>query len=168
MVHSAAVGDVVLQLCKDAFAAVMSRDMSFFDEFVSGKIVSRVTSDTENFATVVTLSLNLLSQLLLFVLVAVVLFIRNWRLALLALTIIPALAIVALSFRYLARRATQRSQRSLGRVNANVQEVVSGITVAKNFRQEQNMYDDFTKVNGAIVPVNVRSGFLITASSPCW
>jgi ATP-binding cassette, subfamily B, bacterial len=40
-----AVGDVVLQLRKDAFASVMSRDMSFFDEFSTGKIVSRVTSD---------------------------------------------------------------------------------------------------------------------------
>ncbi len=41
-----AVGDVVLQLRKDAFSAVMKRDMSFFDEFSSGKSVSRVTSDT--------------------------------------------------------------------------------------------------------------------------
>ena len=61
-----AVGDVVLQLRRDTFNAVMSRDMSFFDEFSSGKIVSRVTSDTDKFATVVTLTLNLLSQVLLF------------------------------------------------------------------------------------------------------
>jgi ABC-type multidrug transport system fused ATPase/permease subunit len=54
-----AVGDVVLQLRKDAFTAVISRDMSFFDEFISGKIISRVTSDTDKFTTVVTLTLNL-------------------------------------------------------------------------------------------------------------
>ena len=47
----------------------MARDMSFYDEYPSGKIVSRVTSDTEDFATVVTLTLNLLSQLLLVVLI---------------------------------------------------------------------------------------------------
>ena len=41
---------------------MVARDMSFYDEFPSGKIVSRVTSDTEDFATVVTLTLNLLSQ----------------------------------------------------------------------------------------------------------
>jgi ATP-binding cassette subfamily B protein len=161
-----AVGDVVLQLRKDAFASVMSRDMSFFDEFTSGKIVSRVTSDTDSFATVVTLTLNLLSQILLFLLVATILFFRNWQLALLACTILPAIIVVALSFRYIARRATRNSQRSLARVNANVQEVISGITVAKNFRQEQNMYDEFKQVNKQYYQVNVRSGFLYNGVFP--
>jgi len=161
-----AIGDVVLQLRRDAFNAVMSRDMSFFDEFSSGKIVSRVTSDTDNFATVVTLTLNLLSQILLFFLIAGVLFVRNWHLALLALSIMPAIILVALGFRRLARSSTQRSQRSLARVNANVQEVVSGITVAKNFRQEQNMYDEFKKVNEQSYQVNLRSGYLYNGVFP--
>lgn len=161
-----AVGDVVLQLRKDVFAAVMARDMSFFDEFSSGKIVSRVTSDTENFATVVTLTLNLVSQLLLFFIVGGILFVRNWQLALLALLIMPAIIGVALGFRRIARSSTQRSQRSLARVNANVQEVVSGITIAKNFRQEQSMYDAFKKVNEQSYHVNVRSGFIYNGVFP--
>lgn len=161
-----AVGDVVLQLRRDTFNAVMSRDMSFFDEFSSGKIVSRVTSDTDKFATVVTLTLNLLSQILLFFLVAGILLVRNWHLALLALSIMPAIVLVALGFRRLARSSTQRSQRSLARVNANVQEVISGITVAKNFRQEQNMYDEFKKVNEQSYHVNLRSGYLYNGIFP--
>ncbi len=161
-----AVGDVVLQIQTDSFDAVMERDMSFFDEFSSGKIVSRVTSDTEKFATVVTLTLNLVSQFLLFFLVAIVLFSRNVTLALLAFTIAPAIVLVALSFRRIARTSTQRSQRSSGRVNANVQEVISGITVAKNFRQEQNMYNEFRKVNEQAYQVNVRSGFIYNGVFP--
>ncbi len=161
-----AVGDVVLQIQTDAFNAVMERDMSFFDQFSSGKIVNRVTSDTEKFATVVTLTLNLLSQFLLFFLVAAVLVTRNVTLALLAFTIAPAIVVVALSFRRIARTLTQHSQRSSGRVNANVQEVISGITVAKNFRQEQNMYDEFKKVNEQSYHVNVRSGFLYNGVFP--
>lgn len=57
------VGDVVLELRQDAFDAVLARDLSFYDGFSTGRIVSRVTSDTQDFATVVTLTLNLLSQL---------------------------------------------------------------------------------------------------------
>jgi len=161
-----AVGDVVLQIQTDSFDAVMERDMSFFDEFSSGKIVSRVTSDTEKFATVVTLTLNLVSQFLLFFLVAAVLFSRNVTLALLAFTIAPAIILVALGFRRIARTSTQRSQRSSGRVNANVQEIISGITVAKNFRQEQNMYDTFKEVNEQAYQVNVRSGFIYNGVFP--
>jgi ATP-binding cassette subfamily B protein len=161
-----AVGDVVLNLREDAFKAVMDRDMSFYDEFPSGKIVSRVTSDSEEFATVVTLTLNLLGQFLLFFLLIVVLFFKDAFLALLALTILPAIVAVALIFRYIARRITQRAQRSLARVNANVQEVVSGITVAKNFRQEQNMYDEFVRINEQSYHVNVRSGFIYNGVFP--
>ena len=160
------VGNVVLALQQDAFAAIVARDMSFYDEYPSGKIVSRVTSDTEKFATVVTLTLNLLSQLLLFFLIAAVLFYINARLALLALTITPAIVAIALGFRWIARRTTRRSQRSLARVNANVQEAISGITVAKNFRQEQNMYDAFKKVNRQSYHVNVRSGFVYNGVFP--
>jgi ATP-binding cassette subfamily B protein len=161
-----AVGDVVLQLRKDVFAAVMSRDMSFFDEFISGKIISRVTSDTDKFSTVVTLTLNLLSQVLVFLIVVVVLFFKNWHLALLTFTIAPVIVGVALAFRRVARIATQRAQRSLARVNANVQEVISGITIAKNFRQEQNMYDEFKSVNTQSYYVEMRSGFLYNGIFP--
>ncbi len=160
------VGNVVLNLQQDAFAAIVARDMSFYDEYPSGKIVSRVTSDTEHFATVVTLTLNLLSQLLLFFLIAAVLFYINMRLALLALTITPIIICIALGFRWIARRTTRRSQRSLARVNSNIQEVISGITVAKNFRQEQNMYNEFKKVNEQSYHVNVRSGFVYNSVFP--
>src|SRR5258708_25815717 len=104
-----AVCAVVLQLQKDAFAAIVARDMSFYDEYPSGKIVSRVTGDTEKFATVVTLTLNLLSQLLLFFLIAAVLFYINWKLALLALAIMHVIILIALGFRWLARAPTQRA-----------------------------------------------------------
>jgi ABC-type multidrug transport system fused ATPase/permease subunit len=125
-----------------------------------------VTSDTEDFATVVTLSLNLLSQFLLFFLLVGVLFFRSAYLALLALTIVPAITAVALIFRRIARLTTRRAQRSLARVNTNVQEVVSGITVAKNFRQEQNMYDEFVRVNEQSYQVSLRSGFVYSGVFP--
>lgn len=160
------VGNVVLALRNDAFASVIANDMSFYDQFLGGKIVSRITSDTEDFATVVTLTLNLLSQFLLFFLLAAILFFRNLSLALLALCIVPAIVLVALTFRLIARRATRRSQRSLARVNANVQEVVSGIAVAKNFRQEQHMYDEFMRVNAQSYRVSVRSGFIYSGVFP--
>ena len=114
----------------------------------------------------VTLALNLLSQILLFFLIAVVLLIISPTLALLAFSIMPLIVLIALGFRHIARRTTQRSQRSLARVNANVQEVVSGIAVAKNFRQEQTMYDEFKKVNEQSYQVNMRSGFVCNGVFP--
>lgn len=161
-----AVGDVVLKLRLDAFRAVMSRDMSFYDEHPSGRIVSRVTSDTEDFSTVVTLTVNLLSQFLLIVLIMGVLFYRDVRLALLTLTIAPAIILIALAFRRLARRTSQRSMRAMANVNANVQEAVNGIAVAKNFRQEGTLYRDFKGVNEQSYQVNLREGFVYNGIFP--
>jgi len=161
-----AVGDVVLQLRTDSFSAVLARDMSFYDENPSGKIVSRVTSDTEDFSTVVTLVLNLLSQALLVILITIVLFIINPGLALLALGIAPFIIVVALAFRRIARTTVRNSQRARARVNNTIQETISGIAIAKNFRQEQTIYNEFGEVNRQAYQVNWRTGFVFNGVFP--
>src|SRR5215213_7096668 len=142
-----AVGDVVLALREDAFRAVMRRDLSFYDQFASGRIVSRVTSDTQDFATVVTLTIDLLSQLVLVVVISVVMLTQNWRLALVTFALGPVVVLIALGFRRLARHAMRQSQRAQATVNATIQETISGIAVAKNFRQEAAIYTDFRATN---------------------
>ncbi|MBM7786808.1 ABC transporter ATP-binding protein [Tenggerimyces flavus] len=160
------VGDVVITLRRDAFAAVMRRDMSFYDETPSGKVVSRITSDTDDFATVVTLVMNLLSQVLLLVFVTALLFQRDVGLALLTLAITPIIVAMALGFRKVARDTTRKAQRSLSRVNANVQEMMGGIAVAKNFRQEQTVYEEFGPINEQSYQVTVRQGFVFSSIFP--
>ncbi|HEY8790971.1 MAG TPA: ABC transporter ATP-binding protein [Actinopolymorphaceae bacterium] len=160
------VGDVVLTLREDAFAAVTKRDMSFFDTNPSGKVVSRVTSDTDDFASVVTLTMSLLSQILLVVIITVLLFVRNPLLALVAVGITPVFALLALAFRRVARRTTQQAQRSTALVNSRIQEAMNGIAVAKNFRQERSLYDDFAPVNNQSYAVTLRQGLVFSAIFP--
>ncbi|MBA2665917.1 MAG: ABC transporter ATP-binding protein [Trueperaceae bacterium] len=161
-----AVGDVVLALRTDAFDAVLARDMSFYDEFATGRIVSRVTSDTQDFSNVVTLTLNLVSQLLQVGILVGVLFVIDVRLALIALTIAPPIVAIALGFRRVARRTTQQARRVLADVNANVQESVTGISVAKAFRQERAIFDEFQRVNAQSYSLNLRQGFVFSSIFP--
>lgn len=160
------VGNVVLDLRRDAFDAVLDRDMSFYDEFSSGKIVSRVTSDTQDFSNVVTLTLNLMSQVLVVTLVVALLFFINVRLALIALAIAPLIIITALAFRRIARHTTQQARRVIAQVNANVQESIAGIAIAKNFRQEQTIYQEFAKVNEQSYRLSWRQGIVFSAIFP--
>jgi ABC-type multidrug transport system fused ATPase/permease subunit len=161
-----AVGDVVLALRNDAFAAVVGRDLSFYDEFASGKIVSRVTSDTQDFSTVVTLTMDLLSQMLLVVTVGVVLFVIDPLLATITIAIAPVVVGVALLFRRVARTTTQQSQRVMASVNATIQESISGIAVAKAFRQEAAIYADFTGTNAQAYRTNLRTGYTFSSIFP--
>jgi ABC-type multidrug transport system fused ATPase/permease subunit len=160
------VGDVVLQLRLDAFNAVLDRDMSFYDEYPSGRIVSRVTSDTQDFSNVVTLTLNLLSQALLMAIVTVILFLIDVRLALLTLLIAPLIVAGTLGFRALARGLSRRSRRALARVNSAIQEAITGINVAKNFRKEGMMYDEFRAINEQRYQVGVREGLVYNGIFP--
>ncbi|KAB8141831.1 ABC transporter ATP-binding protein [Chloroflexia bacterium SDU3-3] len=160
------VGNVVLALREDAFTAVMQRDMSFFDQYASGKIVSRVTSDTQDFSNTVTLTMDLFSQFLLVTMVASILFAINAGLALMVITIIPVVFVVALSFRHIARTITQRSQRATAEVNSKIQETVSGIAVAKSFRQEAAIYDDFKQTNGLVYRVRLLRGWVLNTIFP--
>jgi ATP-binding cassette, subfamily B, bacterial len=160
------VGDVVLALRRDAFDAVVRRDMSFFDQHPSGKVVSRVSSDTDDFATVVTLTMNLVGQVLLVGFIIALLFARSAWLALLVLAVTPAIILVALGFRRVARRTTRKAQRSTARVNAVLQETMSGISVAKSFRQEQTIYDEFRPINEQNYRVSLRQGFVFGSIFP--
>ena len=160
------VGDVVLNLREDAFDAVLKRDLSFYDEFSTGRVVSRVTSDTQDFATVVTLTLNLMSQLLQVLIIVGVLFYINVRLALIALAIAPFIVAAALAFRHVARLTAQQARRVLAEVNANVQESVTGISVAKAFRRERAVYDAFGRVNAQSYALGLRQGLVFSAIFP--
>ena len=160
------VGGVVLQLRQDAFEAVMARDLSFYDTNPSGKIVSRVTSDSDEFANVVTLTMNLVSQVLLVVIIMGLLFFRNVQLALVAVSISPVFFLLALAFRKIARETTQQAQRSTARVNASIQETMNGIAIAKNFRQERRLYDEFVPINQQSYQVSLRQGLVFAEIFP--
>lgn len=163
---SRVVGDVVLKVREDAFNAVLKRDLSFFDTYASGKIVSRVTSDSQAFSQVVTLTMDLMSQLLLIVLLIGYLFTISVPLTLMTLALAPFIVITALAFRRIARHTITQSRRVRAVVNAHVQETVSGIRVAKTFRQEHAIYDEFLDVNQQSYRVNLRTGYVFSGIFP--
>ena len=160
------LGDVVLAMRTDAFRAVMSHDMSFFDQYQSGRIVSRITSDTDEFGRVAVVLTDLLSQVLLVIILLVYLFTINWQLTLMLALLAPVAFIVAGSYRAWARRVTRQSQQAVADVNASIQEAVTGIAVAKNFRREQGIYDEFLGVNTQSYSIHVQRGFVLSLIFP--
>jgi len=160
------IGDVVLKVREDVFAATIHHDLSFYDEHASGKIVSRVTSDTQDFSNVVTLVLDLISQVLLVVILTGWLFALNAQLALILIGIAPLAAVLALSFRRIARKVTRQSRRVNAKINAQIQESISGIVVAKTFRQERAIYDTFLENNKQSYRIGLRRNMTFTAIFP--
>ncbi len=159
-------GDVVLALRSDAFNASVKHDLSFYDEFKTGKIVSRITSDTQEFAQMVTLVTDLISQVLTVLILLPILFSIEWRLTIAMLAMTPVAYLAASAFRSLARRTTRQGFRAMGEVNAAVQEAVTGIQIAKNYRQEAALYQRFIDINNTSYRVNLRRGFVLANVFP--
>ena len=161
-----AVGDVMLALRADAFRAAIGHDLAFFSEHASGRVVSRITSDTQEFAQVVVLLTDLISQALEAMILLAVLATIEIRLVPWLLLILPVLFAFSLGFRHLARRVTRRGFRAMANVNALIKEAVTGIAVAKNFRQEAAIYQAFGEVNQQSYRINVQRGFVLASVFP--
>ncbi len=160
------IGGVVLDLRKDATDAVLNHDLSFFDRNPTGKIVSRVNSDSETFGTTVDLSIQLISSVLIIFFLLIIMFFINVILTLAIIIAVPIFFVLALSFRKIARKKTLLGQRALASVNDFVKESFSGIQIAKTFRQEEKLFEKFNKVNDTSYKVNLRRAFILNAIFP--
>lgn len=83
-----AITSVVLKLRTDAFRSAARHDLSFYDQYPSGKIVSRITSDTQDFGQLVSILTDVMSQFIELAVVAVMLFTIDWRLSLYVMALI--------------------------------------------------------------------------------
>lgn len=160
------ITSVVLKLRTDAFRASARHDLAFYDQYSSGKIVSRITSDTQDFGQLVSIITDVMSQFIESIVVAVMLFNINWRLSLYVMALIPIAFILTISYRTLARRVTRQGMRAMANVNSTIKETVSGIAIAKNFRQETSVFRDFDEANRTSYRVNVWRGLTLALVFP--
>ncbi len=161
-----AIADVVATLATDAYSAAVEHDLSFYDEFPSGKIVSRITSDTRDFGDLVGLVTDVLAQFVEAFILAIIIANIELRLSLYIFALIPIIAVFAILYRTLARKVTRQGMRAMANVNSTIKETVSGIGVAKNFRQEASIYGEFFDANITSYKVNVRRGLILSFVFP--
>ncbi len=160
------IGDGISRMRKDAFAAAINRDLAFYDDNKSGKLVSRITSDTQEFSTVLQIVGDIVVQFIQLIILGAVLLTRSWPLTLVLILWMPVFLALALFFRNMARIVGRQGARAMATVNDNIQESVSGISVAKNFRREALVYDEFLAVNNQSYTVNLRRGFVMALIFP--
>ncbi|MDX3382447.1 ABC transporter ATP-binding protein [Streptomyces niveiscabiei] len=159
-------GDVVLRLRERAFAAAMRQDMAFHAAHPTGVVVSRVTNDTQAFATLISLVLSLLGQVLMIVILLTALFVINVPLALVTALVAAVIVVVSLAFRRAARGASRRQQQALAEVNGYVQETLRGVAVARNHSHQRFAQAGLDEVNRRWFSASVRLNRLFSGIFP--
>jgi len=160
------IAAIVSRMRTDAFTATIRHDMAFFDEFQSGKIISRITSDTQELAQVTTLIFDLVSQFTTLIVLTIVLANISGVLTVVLLAMAPVVVVFGFAFRRIARTVTRGGFKVLAEVNAAIQEAVAGMRVAKNFRQEHAIYERFSVINTRSFDVNLRRGLTMSTVFP--
>lgn len=130
------------------FDHVLHLSIPFFDDNPVGKLVTRLTNDIQNMHEMFTsVIITVFNDLITLIGILCILFWMDWRLALLLGMLLPLMVVSTKWFSSYARDAFRAIRTSLARINAFVQEAVSGIVVIQLFLREKDTYEKFTQLN---------------------
>lgn len=136
--------ETMYDLRKEIFSHLQHLPMSFFDRSPIGRLVTRVTTDVDAlndlFASGVVAMLN---DFVLLVTMAVVLLRWHWLLALVTFSPLPLMVILTYIFRNKVRAANRQIRTTIARINAFLQEHISGMAVVQLFNREQKSRRQF-------------------------
>lgn len=134
--NRAAVG-VVQQLRTDVMDAALRQPLSEFDVQPVGQLISRVTNDTEVIRDLyVTVVSTVLRSAALIGAMLVAMFSLDWRMALVAIAIFPAVIAVMIIYQRFSTPIVRRVRAWLADINDGFNEVINGMTVLQQFRQQ--------------------------------
>jgi len=139
---------VVQKLRKDVFEHIQTLPIQYFDNLPAGKIVARVTNDTEAVRNLyVQVLSNFVTSFISIFGVYIALFILNWKMAMLALTMIPIVYIWMILYRKFASKYNDVIRTKIADINAMINESIQGMTIIQAFRREQQMTKEFDDMN---------------------
>ena len=141
----------------EVFGHLQKLHLGFFDRNPVGRLVTRVTSDinvlNEMFSSGV---VTVIGDILMLVFIVGALLYYNWQLALVTFVVLPLLVGVTFAFRARARGVYRQVRLKLARLNAFVQEHLTGVKIVQLFTREKSTYGKFDSINDALRETHQR------------
>ena len=142
-------------------------DVAFYDRNPVGRLMTRVTTDVDAlndlFASGV---VSALRDIFMLGGIAIVLVVMDWRLAIVALSVLPLIALVTQWFRRNARHSYRQVRGWIARINAFLQENITGMATVQLFRREALHFDRFDAINQGHRDANIASIFYYAVFYP--
>lgn len=158
---------IMRDLRNQIFDRLQRLPVAFFDRNPIGRLVTRVTSDVDALNELFTAGLvSIVGDVLLLVGIVGVLFWLNWRLALVTFAILPLLLALTLWFKIRARQSFREVRVKLARINAFLQEHITGMSILQLYGREKRALEEFAGVNDAHRWANIRAIFYYAVYFP--
>jgi ATP-binding cassette, subfamily B, multidrug efflux pump len=141
---------VMYDLRKQVFEHLQRLQMSYFDRNPVGRLVTRVTTDidvlNDMFASGV---VAVFGDFFTLISIMVVMLNLDWRLAVLTFAVLPVIILATALFRKAVRESYRSIRLAIARINAYLQEHITGMSVLQLFNREDKSYEEFETINGA-------------------
>jgi ATP-binding cassette subfamily B multidrug efflux pump len=149
---------IIRDIRAKVFRNIQRFKMSYFDTTSVGRLVTRVVSDIETIANFFTQGVFMIvSDILKMLVVIVVMFAMNWRLALVALSVLPILVYATKVFQVAIKATFQDVRNEIANLNGFVQERVTGMKILQLFTRETIEYQNFKEINNKHKKAHVKT-----------
>jgi ATP-binding cassette subfamily B protein len=157
------VNDIRMKL----FSNLQDLSFSFYDRSEAGRIISRVTNDTDTLSMIFVQGIvTVLSDILTLVGIVVVMLWLNIPLTLATLLVLPLLLLTTLVFQSRLRRAYRMTRKKIAKVTSKLQESISGIREIQSFTREKDTMEVFRQANVENLQANVQAGRIFAMLMP--
>jgi subfamily B ATP-binding cassette protein MsbA len=148
---------VVRDIRNDLFAHLQKLSLSFYHKHSTGSIISRFVNDILLVQESVTMALaSLLRDSLTIICLVGVIFYRDWRLAIIAVVVLPAALYPITRFGRTSRRVGKKSQVQMGALSSILHESATGAKVVRAFTMEEGEIERFRAENGRLYSLYLK------------
>ena len=139
---------IIRDIRTEVFHRILNFKMAYFDNHAVGRLVTRVVSDIETIAAFFSNGVfTIVSDILKMLVVLVVMFVMNWKLACFAIAVLPVLIYATKIFQIAIKATFQEVRDQVANLNGFVQERVTGIKIVQLFNREKIEYQNFVSIN---------------------
>jgi ATP-binding cassette, subfamily B, multidrug efflux pump len=158
---------VMYDLRNEIFGHLQRLPLQFFDKNPVGRLMTRMTGDVDALNDFITQGMvSILGDVITLAGIIVVMLVLNWQLALVALAVMPIIAVISRIFQKAMRVIYRDIRVRLSRVNGFLNENVTGMVIVQLFNRERIMFDQFDDLNAKYLQANLRSIFAYSIFSP--
>lgn len=158
---------IIMTIRHQLFAHLQGMSQSFYDRQPVGRLVTRVTNDTETLHEMYTSVLvNLFKDVFLLIGIVVIMLRLNLRLALVSFCLIPLILLATWFFRSRVREAYREVRLRMAKINTSLNENLSGMRTIHVYRQEESQFQRFDEVNAAYLKANEKENQISSVFRP--
>lgn len=158
---------IMFDLRMQIYAHLQRLDVKFFDRNPVGRLMTRVTTDVDALNELFTSGVvSVFGDVFALAGIMLAMLLLDWRLALVAFAVIPLIALVTQWFRVHVRESYRDVRKWIARVNAFLQEHITGMATVQLFGREERSFEEFDAVNRGHMAANLRSIFYYAVFYP--